>query len=269
MAYIIVFGNEKGGSGKSTTAMHVLTALLRCGFKVGALDLDLRQQTLNRYIENRAEYVRKNDVALPMPEKGIMQSAEEMGMADNDEAKLAAFQQAILQLDEGNDFIIVDCAGSYSALAELAHAMADTLVTPMNDSFIDFDLLARIDPETNAVTGPSVYSEMVWEARKARAETGARPIEWVVTRNRVGAQNMVNKRKVGAALKDLSRRIGFRIAPGFSDRVVFRELFPHGLTLLDIKDVGGGSLNISNVAARQEVRDLLAELQLPGVEVTF
>ncbi|MCP5087359.1 MAG: AAA family ATPase [Rhodobacteraceae bacterium] len=269
MAYIIVFGNEKGGSGKSTTAMHVLTALLRCGFKVGALDLDLRQQTLNRYIENRAEYISKNGTPLPMPQRGVMKSAAELSLPEGDDAKLQAFQKAILGLDESCDFIIVDCAGSHSQLAELAHAMADTLVTPMNDSFVDFDLLAHIDPESNLVTGPSVYSEMVWDARKARAETGARPIEWVVTRNRVGAQNMHNKRKVGAALKDLSRRIGFRIAPGLSDRVVFRELFPHGLTLLDIKDVGGGSLNISNVAARQEVRDLVAELQLPGVEVTF
>ncbi|MCP5073250.1 MAG: P-loop NTPase [Rhodobacteraceae bacterium] len=269
MAYIIVFGNEKGGSGKSTTAMHVLTALLRCGFKVGALDLDLRQQTLNRYIENRAEYIAKNGTPLPMPQLGMMNSTASNGMPENDDAKLQAFQQAILQLDDSCDFIVVDCAGSHSQLAELAHAMADTLVTPMNDSFIDFDLLAHIDPETNLVVGPSVYSEMVWDARKARAETGARPIEWVVTRNRVGAQNMHNKRKVGAALKDLSRRIGFRIAPGLSDRVVFRELFPHGLTLLDIKDVGGGALNISNVAARQEVRDLVAELKLPGVEVNF
>lgn len=267
MAYIIVFGNEKGGSGKSTTAMHVLTALLRSGFKVGAVDLDLRQRTLGRYIENRREYVRKTQVTLPQPQLAEMPPAAEADA--DDEVKLVAFQKAILSLDEANDFIVVDCAGSHSALAELAHAMADTLVTPMNDSFIDFDLLARIDPETTAVTGPSVYSEMVWEARKARAETGARPIDWVVTRNRVGAQNMHNKRKVGAALKDLSRRIGFRLAPGFSDRVVFRELFPHGLTLLDIKDVGGGSLNISNVAARQEVRDLVAELKLPGVEVTF
>ena len=269
MAYIIVFGNEKGGSGKSTTAMHVLTALLRSGFKVGALDLDLRQQTLNRYIENRQEYVRKNGTPLPMPTPGRMKTGEELGIPNEEEAKLQAFQQAILQLDEDNDFIAVDCAGAHSQLAELAHAMADTLVTPMNDSFIDFDLLARIDPESNQVTGPSVYSEMVWDARKARAETGARPIEWIVTRNRVGAQNMHNKRKVGAALKDLSRRIGFRIAPGFSDRVVFRELFPHGLTLLDIKDVGGGSLNISNVAARQEVRDLVSELDLPGVHTDF
>ena len=269
MAHIIVFGNEKGGSGKSTTAMHILTALLRCDFKVGVVDLDLRQRTLGRYIENRREYVSKNNFALPLPQLAKMVSVDANDAHSGDEKKLIAFQEVILTLDEAHDFIVVDCAGSHSALAELAHAMADTLVTPMNDSFVDFDLLARIDPQTTAVLGPSVYSEMVWEARKARAQTGAPSIDWVVTRNRVGAQNMHNKRKVGMALKDLSRRIGFSLASGFSDRVLFRELFPHGLTLLDIKDVGGAPLSISNVAARQEVRSLLAELQLPGVTVTF
>jgi chromosome partitioning protein len=269
MAYIIVFGNEKGGSGKSTTAMHVMSALLRSGFAVGALDLDVRQRTLQRYVENRQEYIDRHNVALPMPEIINLKTPAEMGLEPGNEATVKSFQAALLQLDEKNDFIVIDCAGAHSHLAELAHAMADTLVTPMNDSFIDFDLLARIDPEKGRVVGPSVYSEMVWDARKARAETGARPMEWVVVRNRVGAQNMINKRKVGAALKDLARRIGFRIAPGFSDRVVFREMFPLGLTLLDMKDVGGGKMNISNVAARQEVRDLITELKLPGVEVNF
>lgn len=139
----------------------------------------------------------------------------------------------------------------------------------MNDSFVDFDLLARINPETDAVIGPSIYSEMVWGARKARAESGSKPIDWIVTRNRIGAQNMVNKRKVGSALNDLSRRIGFRLIPGFSDRVIFRELFMQGLTLLDLKDAGAQKLNISNIAARQEMRDLVASLKLPNVAVNF
>ena len=90
-----------------------------------------------------------------------------------------------------------------------------------------------------------------------------------VVRNRLGAQQMHNKKKVGEALDQLSRRIGFRVAPGFSERVVFRELFPRGLTLLDLKDVGVESLNMSNIAARQELRDLMKELNLPGVTVDF
>ena len=139
----------------------------------------------------------------------------------------------------------------------------------MNDSFIDFDLLARTDPDSGKVQGPSIYSEMVWNARQLRAQAGLKPIDWIVLRNRLGAQAMHNKKKVGAALEELSRRIGFRVAAGFSERVIFRELFPRGITLLDLKDTGVDQLNISNVAARQEVRELMRELRLPGVTPEF
>ena len=165
--------------------------------------------------------------------------------------------------------MLIDCPGSHTRLSQVAHSLADTLVTPLNDSFVDFDLLAQIDSDGETILGPSVYSEMVWSARQLRAKAGLRPIDWVVLRNRLGPQNMVNKMKMEKALARLSKRIGFRIAPGFSERVIFRELFPRGLTLLDLKDVGVGQLNISNVAARQELRDLVRTLRLPGVEVSF
>jgi chromosome partitioning protein len=151
----------------------------------------------------------------------------------------------------------------------VAHSLADTLITPLNDSFIDFDLLAHTDADGLKVLGPSVYSEMVWNARQLRAQAGLRPIDWVVLRNRVGAQQMVNKEKMGRALDALAKRIGFRVAPGFNERVIFRELFPRGLTLLDLRDIGVKGLNISNIAARQELRDLLKALNLPGVNVRF
>ena len=102
-----------------------------------------------------------------------------------------------------------------------------------------------------------------------RAQAGLRPSDWVVVRNRLGAQAMVNKKKIGDALDQLSERIGFRVAPGFSERVTFRELFPRGLTLLDLKDIGVERMNISMVAARQELRDLMTALKLPGVKVDF
>jgi len=110
---------------------------------------------------------------------------------------------------------------------------------------------------------------MVWNARQLRAQADLSPIDWVVLRNRVGAQQMVNKQKMERALEKLSNRIGFRIAPGFNERVVFRELFPRGLTLLDLKDVGVKQLNISNIAARQELRDLIKTVNLPGVTINF
>jgi chromosome partitioning protein len=143
------------------------------------------------------------------------------------------------------------------------------LITPLNDSFVDFDLLARIDATGDKIKGPSVYSEMVWNARQLRAQAGLKAIDWIVVRNRMGAQRMVNKEKMERAIEMLSKRIGFRIAPGFNERVVFRELFPRGLTLLDLKDIGVKQLNISNIAARQELRDLMKALNLPGVTIDF
>ena len=269
MAHIIVVGNEKGGAGKSTVSMHVATALSRMGHKVGALDLDLRQRTFGRYLENRAAFIDKNELSIAMPDYRDLPeiAAEDLKPGENVyDHRLSA---AVAALEPDSDFILIDCPGSHTRLSQVAHSLADTLVTPLNDSFVDFDLLARIDPASEEIKGPSVYSEMVWNARQLRAQAGLQPIDWIVLRNRLGAQQMVNKKKMGEALDKLSKRIGFRVAPGFSERVIFRELFPRGLTLLDLRDVGVEKLNISNVAARQEVRDLMKALKLPGVDVTF
>ena len=260
MAHIIVVGNEKGGSGKSTTSMHVATALVRQGLRVGALDLDVRQRSFARYLENRSAFLAREGLDLPTP----ILAELPRGAADVDDPLSAA----VAELDRQADFIVIDCPGSHTRLSQMAHALADTLVTPMNDSFIDFDLLARLTPE-GKVMGPSIYAEMVWAARQMRGQAGAGPIDWLVLRNRLGTQQMHNKRKVGGALASLSKRIGFRVAPGFSERVIFRELFPRGLTLLDLKDIGTEQLSMSNIAARQELRDLVAELSLPGVSVNF
>lgn len=260
MAHIIVIGNEKGGSGKSTTSMHVATALARMGHRVAALDLDVRQRSFGRYLENRAAFTAREGIALPTPTLGVL---EAKGTDDTD-----PLSRAMEALEPGHDFILLDCPGSHTRLSQMAHTLADTLITPMNDSFIDFDLLARLNPE-GKVLGPSIYAEMVWSARQLRGQAGAGPIDWIVLRNRLGTTEMHNKRKVGTALANLSKRIGFRVAPGFAERVIFRELFPRGLTLLDLKDIGTAQLSMSNIAARQELRDLITALSLPGVKVDF
>ena len=256
MAHIIVVGNEKGGSGKSTTSMHVTTALARMGHTVGGLDLDVRQRSFARYLENRSAFRAREGLDLPMP------VLAQLGQGSD------PLTPALELLEKQCDFILLDCPGSHTKLSQMAHAVADTLITPMNDSFVDFDLLARMSPD-GQVLGPSIYAEMVWGARQMRGQAGAGPIDWLVLRNRLGTQQMHNKRKVGGALSSLSKRIGFRVAPGFSERVIFRELFPRGLTLLDLKDVGTETLSMSHIAARQELRDLITELNLPGVSVTF
>ncbi|MCC6306317.1 MAG: division plane positioning ATPase MipZ [Rhodobacteraceae bacterium] len=269
MAHIVVVGNEKGGSGKSTTCMHIATALARLGHRVGALDLDLRQRSFARYIENRRAHLDRTGLDLPTPALVELPEVDRAQIGPEENVFDHRLSAAVAALEPVSDFIVIDCPGSHTRLSQLAHSLADTLVTPLNDSFVDFDLLARVDAETGKIQGPSIYAEMVWQARQLRAQAGLRPIDWIVLRNRLGAQQMHNKRKVGKALEDLARRIGFRVAPGFSERVIFRELFPRGLTLLDLRDVGVEQLNISNLAARQELRDLIRALRLPGVSPDF
>ena len=268
MAHIIVVGNEKGGAGKSTVSMHVATALARMGHSISALDLDLRQKTFGRYAENRRRFLQKSGLDLPGPDYHELPEIDKSTLKPGENIYDHRLSAAVATLDPDNDFILIDCPGSHTRLAQMAHMLADTLITPLNDSFIDFDLLARMSPE-GKVLGPSIYAEMVWGARQGRQAAGAGPIDWIVLRNRLGTQAMHNKRRVGTALGQLSKRIGFRVAPGFAERVVFRELFPRGLTLLDLKDIGTEQLNMSNIAARQELRELIQTLNLPGVKVDF
>ena len=269
MAHIIVVGNEKGGAGKSTVSMHVATALARMGSTVSALDLDLRQKTFGRYAENRKAFLAKAGLELPSPFYHDLPEVDAAALSPGENVYDRRLSEAVATLEPDSDFIVIDCPGSHTRLSQVAHSLADTLITPLNDSFVDFDLLAHVDADGRKILRPSVYSEMVWNARQLRAQAGLKPIDWIVVRNRVGAQAMVNKEKMGVALDNLAKRIGFRTAPGFNERVIFRELFPRGLTLLDLKDVGVKQLNISNVAARQELRDLIKALKLPGIEPNF
>ena len=269
MAHIIVVGNEKGGAGKSTVSMHIATGLSRLGKKVGVLDLDLRQRSLLRYVENRRDFMERSGIDLPSPIYHELPEIDPATLAEGENLFDRRMVAAVEAIAPDCDFILIDCPGSHTRLSQMAHSLADTLVTPLNDSFVDFDMLAKIDAKGEKIISPSIYSEMVWNARQWRAQTGQKPIDWIVVRNRVGTQKMLNKDKMARAVSMLSKRIGFRVAPGFSERVIFRELFPRGLTLLDLRDIGVKQLNISNIAARQEMRDLLKALQLPDVSVDF
>ena len=259
-AHVLVIGNEKGGSGKSTTALHIAVALMSDGARVATVDLDARQGTLTRYVENRAAFIKRKAVDLPMP---VHAAVPVSGDAADEKARFeAALEPAVL----GADFVVIDTPGSDTHLSRLAHTWADTLLTPLNDSFIDLDLLARVDPETLKSVRPSVYAEAGWKQRQVRSMQGARPVDWIVMRNRLSSLAARNKRDMGMVIEALAKRIGFRVAAGLSERVIYRELFLNGLTLLDLKRGSGGvgpSLTMSHVAARQEVRDLVASLNLP------
>jgi chromosome partitioning protein len=259
--HVIVLGNEKGGSGKSTTAMHLVVALLKAGHQVGAIDLDARQGTLSRQVENRRTFAQRNDLKLELPELRTIDRARDADTrADAEAQERHALSSAMDDL-AACAFVVIDTPGSDSHLSRLGHTLADTLVTPLNDSFLDLDLLARIDHDARKILSPSIYSQMVWEQRQARAQAGGRPIDWIVMRNRLSHLDARNKRDVGRLLEQLAKRISFRVAPGFGERVIFRELFPKGLTLLDLREAGTGvNMTMSHMAARQEVRALLSEI---------
>jgi len=246
--------------------MHIVVALLSEGRRVGVIDLDARQRTTSRYIENRKAFCEENGVKLTMPKVRVVPRSTFRTSDEAEADEQSRFVAAIEDLAQTSDIIVIDCPGSDTFLARLAHAGADTLVTPVNDSFVDIDLLARVNPKTHEIIQGSLYSELVWEARKQRALTDRSHIEWIVLRNRVGTLNARNKQRVEGVLQKLSKRFGFRYVAGLGERVIYRELFLKGLTLIDLKElsgVDGQGMTMSHIAARQELRRLMDALNLP------
>jgi chromosome partitioning protein len=244
---VFVVGNIKGGSGKSTIAMHLAVAIARMGEPVATVDIDAPQHTLSRYVENRVAYAQHQGIALPSPEP--------YGMPED-----GNLEKLMQQLRKRVRFIVVDTPGADSPPTRLAHSFADTVITPLNDSFLDLDVLARINKDSDTLQ-PGTYAQMFWDAKRDRATRDGGAIEWVVMRNRLSHVDARNKRDMAIFLRLLAGRFGFHLVEGFAERVIYRELFLRGLTLLDLRDAGVDvDLTMSHVAARAELRDLLTAL---------
>ena len=261
-AHVIVIGNEKGGSGKSTIALHLAIGLMQLGFRVAVADFDERQQSLLRYLENRRAHAVDRSASLPCPT--IYRPPPEAADGEALRGRLKQIAADLHALCQRTDFLIIDTPGAVTPSASLAHSLADTLVTPMNDSLMDLDVLARIDPACVAPAGPSQYSLLVLEQRRRRLREQGAGIDWIVLRNRLAPLTSSNNERVGKALEALAPKLGFRIAPGFCERVIYRELFLTGATVIDSIEITAGlRLTTSHVAARIEVRQLLDALWLP------
>jgi len=263
-AHTIVFGNEKGGTGKSTMLIHVAISLLHRGHRVGIIDLDHRQRSSGRYLQNRKGYCELNEKDLRHPEYAVVAPSEDDSREVQQAQEQAALQHQITRMNALCDYIVIDCPGRNTYLSILAHSLADTLVTPLNDSFIDLDLIGEVEGGTLSIKRLSHYSEMVWECRKLRSASQRQAIDWIVTRNRLATLDSRNNQRVHRALESLQERIMFRYIPGLSERVIYREMFPDGLTLLDLsKDSKRGKTQLSHIAARSELRRLVEALRLP------
>lgn len=261
-AHIIVFGNEKGGSGKSTAAIHVAIGLLRLGYKVGTLDLDARQGTFTDMMKNRWNFVKNTGVDLPDPlhmmiDKSAADSVEEQKVEER-----CFMTMALEELSASCDFVVVDTPGTHSHLSLLAHEAANTLVTPVNDSMIDLSVLAKLNMESLEIEGPSAYTDMVLSTSAHKGED----FHWIVMRNRRSHLAMKHKEEIDDVLIRMSEKFNFQYLQGFGERIIFRELYMKGLTLLDVKQagqkagLGSASLTMSQISARQEVRNLIAAI---------
>lgn len=256
---IIVFGNQKGGTGKSTLAMHLVVSLLQKGNSVATIDVDARQGTFSRYIENR-EATKKINPGILTPYHTPLFESEAESVSQIARENFDNFSNLISSLNSF-DYIVIDTPGSDNNLSRIAHSFADIIITPMNESFIDLDLLVRINDSTETNIRPSTYAEMVWNQKKERIIRDKGTIDWVVLVNRMSSVASKNRIELDRVLSALSKRIGFRLAKGFKERVIFRELFLSGLTLLD-RNVSAAQMSLSHIAARQELNDLLKILDI-------
>jgi chromosome partitioning protein len=268
-AHVVVLANEKGGSGKSTLAFLFTIGLLGLGQRVATIDLDGRQKTLTHFIENRSAWSKKSGLDLELPLHSCVDLGGSLQIQRNEFLEKSQLIQALSVVEQNVDFIIVDTPGSNSFLMCLAHLIADTIVTPLNDSFLDFDVLGTVDPATYDVTGRSHYSELVQMMRRERQRLDETAIQWFVVRNRLAMHASSNKRQIARVLGKLSRELGFRWTDGLCERTIYREYFPYGVTVFD--DLDGANLNRGPIVglqtARDEVTKLLSGLRLPVNEV--
>ncbi len=255
---VIVFGNQKGGTGKSTLAMHLTVSLLHQGYKVATIDVDAKQGTFTRYIENRIK-TSQSDPKIKYPtHRSIFESFSDSVRVKHKENFLK-FSELINSLKDF-DFIVIDTPGSETDLSKIAHSFADVIITPLNESFIDLDLIIKASPVKSGLNTGS-YAEMVWEQKKARAQRDKNSVDWIILLNRMSSVESRNKKELEKILILLSKRLGFRFIKGFKERIIFKELFLSGLTLLDGNTTRTG-LNLSHIAARQELKNLLKELNV-------
>lgn len=251
-ARIVTVANEKGGVGKSTVAFHLAVALADCGHKVLAIDLDRRQQTLTRTLSARDGTAQRLGVRLPLPRHILLQ--QQSG---------AMLCQEIARTGWDCDYVVIDAAGHDSGIARRAIALADLLVTPVNSSLVDLDLIGRLHPTTERYQGPGCFAAMVGELRAARAAAGLGALDWLVLQNRKRRERSRNQDRIDSALRRMGAKLDFRLGAGLTERVAYRELFPLGLTHLDLQRIP--ELARTRVAAKAEVRQLLDDLALEPV----
>lgn len=253
-AHIITISNEKGGTGKSTISMHLAVKLMQEGFSVATFDLDGRQGSLSKYIDNRCKYCEAKGIKLPIPDHTRVYPEDNYYLLPQAREKLA-FQ--IYEASGKYDAIIIDTPGTKNYLFEEAHKYADTVITPISDSLVDLNVLADIDFDSERIRMPGHYANFIWDTKKYLASQGKSYLNWIVVGNKLSSYNSKNKANVFAYLERLAKLYGFRFTTGLKDRVIYKELFLEGLTVLDMNNESlKMKMTISHLAAKREIKAL-------------
>jgi chromosome partitioning protein len=262
--HVVVLGNLKGGSGKSTLSMHIAIGLMKAGRRVATIDLDFAQQSLTRYIENRQNFAREKELILDIPSH---HSPEESPDTATEQSRINFVCSAVAEAEPYYDFLIIDTPSGTNKVSLFAHALADTVITPINDSFLDLDVIATLKYATYELV-PSAYTETIHHALEARSSVTTRKQDWYVVRNRLSSLDSRNERAVHDAVEKAAEEAGFRIATGLAERLIYRQFFPKGLTAMDSMEVSllGVKPTLSHVLARQEVRQLISILEVETPE---
>lgn len=262
-AHIITVSNEKGGTGKSTISMHLAVLLMQEGFKTAVVDMDGRQGTLSRYIQNRCSFARHNGLNLIVPQLITVSPREK---SDEYANHISEIELALNEIARTYDAVIIDTPGSKNYLFEEAHRLADTLITPLGDSLIDLNVLSEIDESMPDKQHAGHYAQFVWEIKKYRAQHGKPALNWIVAGNKISSLNSRNKTRFFEHLNRIAKIYGFRVAGGMKERVIYKELFLQGLTVLDLNTQAlKGRLTMSHLAAKQEIKNL-AEFICPQAQ---
>lgn len=266
---IIVVGNQKGGSGKTTIAFHLIAGLMRSGYSVGSVDLDGGQLTLSSILRNRQAFRDSRDINLDLPEHHFLSDDLHQAQYRNVREAESWLENIIPDMCARHDVIVIDTPGHDTPLNMLAHACGDILLTTLNDSFVDLDVILEVSPATLRPVGLSHYGRMIRKAASEREAASLSPARWLVLQNRVGLLRTNNRKMVEEVLSEASRLYDFELLGGLSERVVFRELFTFGLTVYDLERLPGfADRTRSQVHAEAELDALVEAICRPSGQNT-